>query len=103
MGSVAVSKRIAVMTAELEALLAEPVDGSTAERTAVAYAWERFVRRCAVMGHRVVGSLAEVPVEQLGESSLGSALATVLRISTEDANPAHQGGQGSGSAVGDDR
>src|ERR1700759_1900158 len=90
MGSVAVSKRIAVMTAELEALLAEPVDGSTAERTAVAYAWERFVRRCAVMGHRVVGSLAEVPVEvpveQLGESSLGSALSTVLRISTEEAN-----------------
>ena len=103
MGSVAVSKRIAVMTAELEALLAEPVDGSTAERTAVAVEWERFVRRCAVMDHRVVGSLAEVPVEQLGESSLGSALATVLRISTEDANPAHQGGQGSGSAVGDDR
>ena len=38
------------------------------------------------MDHRVVGSLAEVPVEQLGESSLGSALATVLRISTEEAN-----------------
>ena len=30
------SKRIAVMAAELEAVLAEPVDGSTSERTAVA-------------------------------------------------------------------
>jgi hypothetical protein len=86
MSSVAVSKRIAVMTLELEAALAEPVDGTTSERTAVAFEWERFKRRCAAMDHRVVGSLAEVPLEELGESSLGSALSTLLRISTEEAN-----------------
>src|SRR6185312_15983789 len=86
MGSVADSKRIAVMAAELEALLAEPVDGSTSERTAVAFEWERFKRRCAAMDHHVVGSVAEVPLEELGESSLGSALSTLLRISKDEAN-----------------
>ena len=58
------------------------------------------MRRCAAMDHRVVGSLAEVPLEELGESSLGSALSTLLRISTERGEPAHQGGQGSGAAGG---
>ena len=86
MGSVAASKRIAVMTAELEALLAEPVDGSTAERAAVAFEWERFKRRCAAMTHRTTAAVAQVPLEELGESSLGSALSTLLRISTEEAN-----------------
>src|SRR6476646_4029903 len=74
------------MTLELEAALAEPADGSTSERAAVAFDWERFKRRCAAMDHRVVGSLAEVPLEELGESSLGSALSTLLRISREQAN-----------------
>ena len=86
MSSVAASKRIAVMTAELVALPAEPVDGSTAERTAVAYAREMFVRRCAAMTHRTTAAVAQVPVEELGESSLAAALSTLLRISTEEAN-----------------
>jgi hypothetical protein len=42
----AVSKRIAAMGKELEALLAEPFDCmSTAERTAATHEWERLVRR----------------------------------------------------------
>jgi hypothetical protein len=85
MSSVAVSKRIAALTAELAALLAEPVDGSVAERAAVAYEWETFVRRCAVMDHRVVASLAEVAAEELGESSTAAALSTLLRISSAEA------------------
>jgi hypothetical protein len=84
--SVAVSKRIAALTAEFEALLAESVDGSAAERAEAAFDWETFKRRCAAMDHRVVGSLAEVPIEELGESSLASALSTLLRISASDAN-----------------
>jgi uncharacterized protein DUF222 len=86
MGSVAACTRIAVMTAELEALLAEPVDGTTSERTAVAYAWEMFVRRCAAMTHRTTAAVAQVPAEELGEPSAGAALSTLLRISTEEAN-----------------
>ena len=86
MTSVAGSKRIAVLTAELEALLAESLDGSAADRTEAAFVWETFKRRCAAMDHRVVGSLAEVPIEELGESSLTSALSTLLRISAAEAN-----------------
>jgi hypothetical protein len=86
MGSVAVSKRIAVMTLELEAALAEPVDGPTSERTAVVFEWERFKRRCAAMDHRVVDSLTEVPLEELGEPMTAAALSTLLRIPAEEAN-----------------
>jgi hypothetical protein len=84
--SVAISKRIAAMRAEFEALMAEPVDGSTSERTAVAYEWEMFTRQLPAMTHRLVNGLAEVPAEQLGEPSFGSALSTLLRISTKEAN-----------------
>ncbi len=86
MSSVAGSKRISVLTAELEGLLAESLDGSAAERTETAFEWEKFKRRCAAMDHRVVGSLAEVPIEELGESSLASALSTLVRISAAEAN-----------------
>jgi len=82
MSSVAASKRIAVMTAELEALLAEPVDGSTAERTAVAFDWETFMRRCAAMTHRTTAAVAEIPTAELGEPTTAAALSTLLRIST---------------------
>ena len=54
MSSVAVSKRIAALDADFEALLAEPVDGSTGELTAAAHAWECLERRLAVMRHRLV-------------------------------------------------
>lgn len=74
MSSVAVSKRIAVMAAELEALLAESVDGSAAERTAAAHEWETFERRLPAMRHRLVGALAQVPADELGEPSLAAAL-----------------------------
>src|SRR3954465_7937133 len=86
MSSVAVSNRIAALTAELDALLTESVDGSAAERTEAAFDWETFKRRCAAMDHRLVGSLADVPIEELGESSLASALSTLLRISRKEAN-----------------
>src|SRR4051812_22779405 len=86
MSSVAVSKRIAALTAELDALLTESVDGSVAERTEAAFDWETFKRRCAAMDHRMVGSLADVPIEELGEPSLASALSTLLRISRAEAN-----------------
>jgi hypothetical protein len=86
MSSVAVSKRIAALTAEFEALLAESVDGSTSEQTAACHAWETFMRRLPTMTHRIVASLAQVPIEELGESSVASALSTLLRISKADAH-----------------
>jgi hypothetical protein len=86
MSSVAASKRIAVLTAELDGLLGESLDGSTAERTATAFEWETFKRQCAAMDHRVVGSLAEVPLDELGASSVADALSTLLRISSTEAN-----------------
>ena len=86
MSSVAASKRIAVMAAELEAVLAEPVDGTTAERTAVAFHWETFMRRCAAMTHRTTTAIAEIPTDELGEPTTAAALSTLLRISTEQAN-----------------
>jgi hypothetical protein len=86
MGSVAASKRIAVMAAEPEAVLAEPVDGSTSERTAVAFHWETFMRRCAAVTHRTTTAIAEIPTDELGEPSVAAALSMLLRISTEQAN-----------------
>ena len=86
MSCVAASKRIAVMAAEFEALMAEPLDGSTAERTATAYEWETFLRRCPAVTHRVVGSLGEVPIDELGEPSSAAALSTLLRVSRKEAN-----------------
>ena len=66
--------------------MAEPLDGTAKERAATAYEWETFKRQCAAMDHRIVGSLAELPVADLGESSVAAALSTLLRISTEEAN-----------------
>jgi hypothetical protein len=86
MSAVAVSKRIAALTAEFEALLAESVDGSTSEQTAACYAWETFMRRLPTMTHRTVASLAQIPIAELGESSVASALSTLLRISKADAH-----------------
>jgi hypothetical protein len=86
MSSVAVFKRIAALTAEFDALLAESLAGSTSEQTAACFAWETFLRRLPVMTHRMVTSLAQVPIEELGESSLASALSVLLRISATEAN-----------------
>ena len=86
MSSVAVSQRIAVLSAELGGLLSEPIDGTAAERAAAAYQWEVFKRQCAPMDHRVVASLSEVPLEELGETSVAAALSTLLRISSDEAN-----------------
>ncbi len=87
MSSVAVSKRIAAMDAEVSALLDESLVGmSTAERTAVTHQLEVVARRMGAVMNRFVAALAEVPVEELGEPSLGAALSTLLRISTDEAN-----------------
>ncbi len=87
MSSFAALKRISVIGAEVEALLAEPLDAlSTAERTAAAYAWERLGRRLPAMTHRLVAALAEVPTAELGQSSLAAALSTLLRISKTEAH-----------------
>ena len=87
MSSVAVVKRIAAMAAELDALLAEPLDGlSTAERLAVTHGWETLMRRLPVVTHRLVAGLAEVPTEELGEPTLAAAWATLLRISRAEAH-----------------
>ncbi|MGH3678167.1 MAG: HNH endonuclease signature motif containing protein [Mycobacterium sp.] len=87
MSSVAVSKRIAAVGAEFEALVDEPLGAlSTAERTAVAAEWERLMRRLPAMTHRLVAGLAEVPTEELGEPTLAAALATLLRISKAEAH-----------------
>ncbi len=59
-------KGIAVLAAELEELLAQPMDGTPAERTEAAFDWETFKSRCAAVDHRVVGSLKEVPAEEPG-------------------------------------
>jgi hypothetical protein len=83
---VAVFKRIAAITAEFEALLAESVDGSAAERTAEFFEWETFLRRLPAMTHRMVAALAEVPTDELGEPSLASAMSTLLRISKSEAH-----------------
>jgi hypothetical protein len=86
MSSAGLGKRIDEMSAAFEAALAEPVDGTAAERAAAAHKWEVFKRRCAVMDHRIVASLGELPVEELGEPSVAAALSTLLRISREESN-----------------
>ena len=87
MSSVAVLKRIAAVSAEVDALLAEPLDALTVtERTAAAYEWETLIRRLPVMMHRLVAVLAQVPVEELGEPTLAAALGTLLRISKAEAS-----------------
>ncbi len=86
MSSVAISERVSAIHAEIDQLLAEPVDGTAAERTAATYAFECLERRLSAVRHRLVNGLAEVPVEELGERSLSAALSTLLRISKGDAN-----------------
>jgi hypothetical protein len=83
---VAASKRIATLEADFEALLAEPVDGSAAERAATAHAWETLLRRLPTMTHQLVNALKEVPAEELGEPSLAAALSTLLQVSRKEAN-----------------
>ena len=74
------------MGAEFDELLAEPLGGLTTEqRTEALFEWETLMRRQAVMGHRLIAALAEVPVAELGEPTLAAALATLLRISKADA------------------
>ncbi len=79
-------ERIAAVDAEVDALLAEPGGGSTAERLAVTAAWEALLRRLPAVTHRLVAALAQVPVEELGEPTLAAALATLLRISKDEAH-----------------
>ena len=86
MSSERVAGRIAAMGAEFDELLAEPLGGLTTEqRTEALFEWETLMRRQAVMGHRLIAALAEVPVAELGEPTLAAALATLLRISKADA------------------
>ncbi|RDH79284.1 HNH endonuclease [Mycolicibacterium moriokaense] len=86
MSSAAICKRIAAIDADIDALLAEQVDGTLAERTAAASALERVARRLPAVGHRLISAIAEVPTEKLGEPSLAAALSTLLRISSTEAN-----------------
>ena len=79
-------ERIAAVDAEVDALLAEPGGGSTAERLAVTAAWEALLRRLPAVTHRLVAELAQVPVEELGEPTLAAALCTLLRISKDEAH-----------------
>ena len=79
-------ERIAAVDAEVDALLAEPGGGSAAERLAVTAAWEALLRRLPAVTHRLVAELAQVPVEELGEPTLAAALATLLRISKDEAH-----------------
>ncbi len=66
--------------------MAEPVDGTTAERTAATYELECLGRRLPTLRHRLVNGIAEVAIEELGERSLSTALSTLLRISKAEAN-----------------
>ena len=85
MSSVAFGKRLDAIDVEIDALLAEPIDGTVAERTAAAYKLECLERRLPAVRHRVMSALAEVPLEALGEPSLAAALSTLLRISRDEA------------------
>lgn len=81
-----VGKRIAAMAAELADLTDESFDAlSTAERLRLCAQWETLTRRQAVVTHRLVAGLAHAPVAELGEASVTVALATLLRISKEEA------------------
>src|ERR1700742_575878 len=81
-----VGKRVAAMSAELDELLAEPLEMlSTAEQLALAARWERLTRRQAAMTYRLTAALAEAPVAELGETNAATALTTLLRISQEEA------------------
>jgi hypothetical protein len=86
MSSVVISKQVAAMRLELDAMLAEPVDGSAAERAAATAAFESFVRALPAMQHRLLLGLAEVPAAESGETSVARALTTLLRVSRKDAN-----------------
>ena len=78
-----VTKRMATMGAELDLLLAEPLDAlTTAERLSAAREWEALMRRQAAMGHRLVAGLADAPAAELGDTNAADALATSLRISS---------------------
>jgi Domain of unknown function (DUF222) len=85
MSSVAVAKRLAAIDEDLDALLAEPIDGTAADRAAAAYQLERVARRLPAVWHRLISALAEIPTEELGEPSLAAALSTLLRISSKEA------------------
>ncbi|MGY4647346.1 HNH endonuclease signature motif containing protein [Mycobacterium sp. URHB0021] len=86
MGLGVVAKRIAAMSAELDALLAEPLEMlSTADQLALTYQWETLVRRQAALGHRLVAALAAAPVAELGAPTPAAALATLLRITKDEA------------------
>src|ERR1700755_3174779 len=81
-----VGKRVAAMSAELDELLAEPLGMlSPAQQLALAARWERLTRRQAAMTHRLCAVLAEAPIAELGDSTPARALATLLRISKEEA------------------
>jgi hypothetical protein len=86
MSSVVIRKHVAAMRAEFEAMMAESVDGTAAERATATAEFERLFRQLPAMQHRLVNGLAEVPVEQLGETSVAAALSTLLRISRKVAN-----------------
>ena len=82
-----VTKRMATMGAELDLLLAEPLNAlTTAERLSAAREWEALMRRQAAMGHRLIAGLADAPAAELGDTNAADALATSLRISKADAN-----------------
>ncbi|WP_156744132.1 DUF222 domain-containing protein, partial [Mycobacterium sp. 1164985.4] len=81
-----ISQRIAAMDRELSAMVAESFDTlSTAEQLAVVAEWERFTRRQAVVGHRLVAGLQAAPLAEVGEHSVASALTVLLRISKAEA------------------
>ena len=85
MGS-GVAKRVAAMSAALDALLAEPLEMlSTADQLALAHQWETLTRRQAAMGHRLCAVLAQAPVAELGAPTAAAALSTLLRITKDEA------------------
>ncbi|SEH65397.1 protein of unknown function [Mycolicibacterium rutilum] len=82
-----VSERIAALRREVDALMAEPLDAlSTAQVLAATAEWESFVRASAMVRHHLVAQLGRAPVTELGESSVGRALSTLLRISVAQGN-----------------
>ena len=86
MGLGVVAKRVAAMNAELDALLAEPLEMlSTADQLALTYQWETLTRRQAALGLRLVAALAQAPVAELGAPTPAAALSTLLRITKDEA------------------
>ncbi|HEY4575412.1 MAG TPA: hypothetical protein VIJ26_15650 [Thermoanaerobaculia bacterium] len=92
------------MSAELDALLAEPLEMlSTADQLALTYQWETLVRRQAALGHRLVAVLAAAPVAEFGGADARGGAGHVVADHQGRGRRSGPAGPGSGAAAHPDR